>query len=101
LHKTIVPIREEPLPEMSKKVMASDIERKFFRPKSVFAPWKPDNAKIINTCTETDLLAMNISKIIKTPEDLAKLTKAITHHMPFIKNCHLDLLCETNIPPFV
>lgn len=21
--------------------------------------------------------------------------------MRYIKNCHLDLLCETNIPPFV
>lgn len=31
---------------------------------------------------------------------MAKLTKVITHHMPFIKNCHLDLLCETAIPPF-
>jgi hypothetical protein len=43
---------------------------------------------------------MNISKMVKTPEEMAKLTRVITHHMPFIKNCHLDLLCETSIPPF-
>ena len=43
---------------------------------------------------------MNIAKMVKSPEDHQKLVRVLTLHMSFIKTCHLDLLCETNIPPF-
>ena len=44
---------------------------------------------------------MNIAKMVKTTDEMSKLKSVITKCLPFLKNCHLDLLCETNIPPFI
>lgn len=43
LHKTIIPAREEKIPELSKRLLEQTIERVFNHGSSVFAAWKPDN----------------------------------------------------------
>ncbi len=43
LLKTIIPAREEKVPELSKKLLEQVVERVFDHESSVFAAWKPDN----------------------------------------------------------
>ena len=44
---------------------------------------------------------MKIDKLCKNPEQIVALEKMVTKLMPQLKQYHLDLLCETAIPPYV
>jgi hypothetical protein len=68
---------------------------------SVFAPWKPDNSAILARCVETDWLAMNLAKYLKNDEEKESLIRVIKKHMSYLKEVHLDLVCESDIAPFV
>lgn len=43
---------------------------------------------------------MNLTKLAKTPDEIAKLTKVIHDNMVYLKTIHLDLLCDSSIPPY-
>jgi hypothetical protein len=75
--------------------------RQFYHRLSVFAPWKPDNASILTKCVETDWVSMNLSKYLKSEEEKDSLQKVIKKHIPYLKDIHLDLVCESDFPPFV
>jgi hypothetical protein len=75
--------------------------RQFQHRLSVFAPWKPDNSAILTRCAETDWLAMNLGKYLKNEEEKESLMKVIKKHMAYLKEVHLDLVCESDIAPFV
>jgi hypothetical protein len=47
------------------------------------------------------MLAMNLTKMIKNPEDIFKMEKVIVQQMPFMKSAHMDLLVDSNIFPFL
>lgn len=58
-------------------MVQQEVIKLFNHATSVFKPWKPDTKKTIQRCTENDLLSMNLAKLAKTPEDMAKLTAVI------------------------
>jgi hypothetical protein len=86
---------------MQKRVITSDAVRTFDLDSSVFKAWKPDNNQSIQRLTKNDLIAMNLHKLVKEENEMLKLEKAILKYMPFLKCCHLDLVAQSNIPPFV
>jgi hypothetical protein len=67
----------------------------------VFRAWKPDTPAMIAKIVENDLESMNLKKLCPTAEDFSLMSKTITKKMSVLKQIHLDLLCETNIPPYI
>ena len=67
----------------------------------MFAPWKPDNLSILTKCAEKDWIAMNLSKYLKNDDERESLMKVIKKHISYLKELHLDLVSESDIPPFV
>lgn len=80
-----MPLREDPIPMMSKLLISSEVERVFNKDASVFKPWKPDNAASLSKCTDNDLLAMNLAKLVKEETEMTKLKNVIKKHMPYLK----------------
>lgn len=75
--------------------------RKFLHPKSVFKEWQPDRPETIERCTINDMPSMKIGKLCKSTDAIVALEKMITKLMPQLKQYHLDLLCQTSIPPYI
>ena len=67
----------------------------------MFAPWNPDNLSILTKCAEKDWIAMNLSKYLKNDDERESLMKVIKKHISYLKELHLDLVSESDIPPFV
>jgi len=44
---------------------------------------------------------MNLGKYLKNDEEKESLMKVIKKHMSYLKELHLDLICESDIIPFV
>ena len=44
---------------------------------------------------------MNLGKYLKNEEEKESLMKVIKKHMSYLKEVHLDLVCESDIAPFV
>jgi len=47
------------------------------------------------------MLAMNLGKYLKEPEDVSRMEKVIKKYLPYLKDVHIDLVCESDFPPFI
>ena len=56
---------------------------------------------ILTKCAEKDWIAMNLSKYLKNDDERESLIKVIKKHISYLKELHLDLVSESDIPPFV
>jgi hypothetical protein len=44
---------------------------------------------------------MNLSKLAKDPEEMARMVKVMKKNISYLKLCHLDLITTSNTPPYV
>jgi len=60
IFNTMVDIRLEPIPVMTKKSQRKENKRRFVKENSVFADWKEDTAATLNGCIEHDISVWRI-----------------------------------------
>lgn len=92
LHKCLVPIRSEVIPDLVKKVKTNFIVRVFQKHASVFAGWKSDTKAQVKKMVDIDYSVMKVEKILKTDKEVHGFKNIPCQNIQLLQELHLGLL---------
>lgn len=79
------------------KYKRKEAPRKFDKPSSVFAAWRMDDEGLLANCLKHDKMYWKLSKFIKGAE-LIEVEGVIEEHYEFLKNTHIEMMCDSTFP---
>ena len=105
LQTVIVEPREAKVPPFQKQMATKGQDlRVFQKPQSVFAQYKEPEADIASKCLQDhDLLPLfkKVRRFIKDGEQLDRVTKAVSQHMPQILHIYVNLQSQSSSYPAI
>ena len=95
----IIPVREEPIPKISKKMKRTFKVSKFQKEYSVFRDWKEDTRQTFEKCLRHDLQYWKCQKFVKDPDDYDAIVSIFTRHFSDIKEIFMQVVAMGAEPP--
>lgn len=88
--------REEPVPLIVKR-RRKVVKSKFDKTSSVFSTWRQDDDMVFSNCIKHDKMYWKLPNFIKKGELMA-IEGVIDEHFEALKNCHTEMMCESDFP---
>ena len=94
-----IPVREEPIPKISKKMKRTFQVAKFQKEYSVFRDWKEDTKQTFDKCLRHDMQYWKCQKFVKDPDDYDAVVRVVTRYFSDIKEIFLQVVAMGGEPP--